>query len=50
MLRKKVSITKKSLPQNLNKAIERAKVEYKIIQSKVSKEEKVFTITFRVRH
>ena len=28
-------------------AIERAKVEYKIIQSKVSKEEKVFTITFR---
>ena len=27
-------------------AIERAKVEYKIIQSKVSKEEKVFTITF----
>jgi len=27
-------------------AIEKAKVEYKIIQSKVSKEEKVFTITF----
>ena len=27
-------------------AIEKAKVEYKIIQSKVAKEEKVFTITF----